>query len=303
MDDDLNRLIQHLLTISSKWNVDQLKRDLQTEEYRDSRQVKELFTYIAKICKQQDSRFFTTISRGTSLYRARSVNRIGDSNIQEAGISITDVTSGFNEDNSKEAPFGKAPAGRNNYVGVSYFYGSDDPATACSELKCFTRTTISLAEFELLCDISIVDMVKVKKFLNSEIEEAKMALGAYWGDVMYSFQVPVNSDTDYRITQIISEEFRKQGCAGLRYNSFYGCGDNYTLFNCGSNILAFKGSGLVQLMYSNQIFWDYNNRRMIESFPDHDFYQYNEDIAQGQLEKIKKSWIIDQTGKAGKSNE
>lgn len=291
-NDEMSNLNSQILYVNTGFHLEDLKNALLSDNYRESTEVQELFESISSICNDRDQRFITCLPSGTKIYRARTVTEIGDAEIQKAGISIDRTTNGFNENNSKEAPFGKAPAGRNNISGISYFYGASDPETACSELKEYTRATISVAEFELLRDVLLIDMKKVKTFSQAEIDLAGKALGKYWSGIMFQFSIPVKTDKEYRLTQIISEEFRKQGCDGLCYSSFYGHGLNYTVFSCGSNVLAYKNSRLVQLMYNNQVFWDYNNKCVLESFPDPHMYQFNDHVAQKQLDSIKRSWAV-----------
>ena len=265
---------------------------LLSNDYRSDPNVLELFRSIATLCEKKDDRFFTKLPRGTHLYRARLVHDIGDSQICFRGVEIGEITKGFDENNSREAPLGKSAVGRNNLEGVSYLYVASDPATACAELKALGRNTFSVAEFELVQDIYVVDLVKVKSFSEQEMAEAGYALGKYWTEVMFWFSRPILEESDYKITQIMAEEFRKQGVDGLLYASFFGMGNNYTVFNCGSNWVRFNNSRLIQQMYTNQIYWDYNNKCCLESFPDNEFYQYSESIADTQLQSIKKSWAM-----------
>ena len=48
-------------------------------------------------------------------------------------------------------------------------------------------------------------------------------------------------------------------------------------------------------MCNNQVYWDYNNKCVLESFPDPNVYEYNDLVAQKHLDNIKKSWVINQT--------
>ena len=289
--EDLKDLVNRGKLFRAGITIKALKQHLCLENYRDYKEVKELFQDIAEICRSRDSRFFTKVCQGTTIFRARVVRGIGNALIQDQGITINDMnTTGFDELNSREAPLGITEPGRNNVKGGSYFYAASNPATACAELKENGRQTISVAEFITRKDIEVVDLEKVKTFSEDEIEKSKYALGKYWGDLMFMFQVPIHDDSDYRITQIIAEEFRKQGVEGIVYGSFYGDGKNYTLFNCGTNILSFENSRLIQQMYTNQIYWDYNNHCCLMSFSDTEYYQFDEASARAQLNNIKQSW-------------
>lgn len=278
-----------------------IREALLSDNYRCNSHVLELFDNIASICKNKDDRFFTKLPLGTCLYRARVIRDVGDVQICSKGIEIDDSTKGFDEMNSREAPLGTSSGGRNNPEGISYLYLASDPATACSELKLLSRNTISVAEFELCREMSVVDLVKVKTFSEQELKNQRVALGKFWGEIMFWFCVPVNTKDDYIITQIISDEFRKQGIDGLLYGSFFGMGNNYTIFNCGTNNIVYKNSRLVQQMYTNHIYWDYNNKCCLESYSDHDYYQFSEEIASEQLRRIKQSWVVSK--KVDKANK
>jgi len=267
-----------------------IREVLLSADYRSNSHVLELFSDIRSICKKKDERFFTALPIGTCLYRARVVRDIGDVQICSRGVAIGEFTKGFDEMNSREAPFGKSSAGRNNLAGVPYLYLASDPATACAELKHLSRSTFSVAEFELARELYVVDLVKIKSFSDQELKDKGFAPGKYWGEIMFWFSVPVNTKDDYIVTQIISNEFRKQGVDGLLYGSFFGIGDNFTIFDSSSNDVVFKNSRLVQQMYTNQVYWDYNNKCCLESYPDHDFYQFSKEDASEQLRRIKKSW-------------
>lgn len=97
------------------------------------------------------SQFRSTLSPNTILYRAREIST-EDYRHQDTGLSISlnnnqYTTTGYNSENSIEAPIGITPQGRNNIAGVSYLYLASNPVTACTEIKSSLRSLIFLAEF------------------------------------------------------------------------------------------------------------------------------------------------------------
>lgn len=248
-----------------------------------------MFEKIEQICEDKDERFLTVVPKNTRLFRARKVNLERDNT--DLGICIDEnmITNGFNDTNSREAPIGISNAGRNNIMGMSYLYASSDIATACSEIKTDIRSVISIAEFEILEDMVFIDLNKDKEFTCEENEKENMSLGAFFTDFMFWFTKKMNDEEEYIPTQIIAEQFRKQGVPGLIYHSFYAEGKNYTIFDCGKNKVRYLDSRLVIHQYSDEVFWDYNNKCYLRSYVTQTD-QNNLDIAKKQLKLIKESF-------------
>jgi RES domain. len=143
------------------------------------------------------------------------------------------------------APFGKsrmlplpdrAREGRANPKGIPYLYCATHKETAMAEVRPWKDSFISLAQFETLRDLRIVDCAwgnpKRKFVLEGELPRADWN-HAVWADIDGAFSVPVSpSDdlADYVPTQIIAEFFKVHGWDGLAYRSSLGEGHNIALF-------------------------------------------------------------------------
>lgn len=73
--------------------------------------------------------------------------------------------------NSREPIIGISGEGRNNIAGSSYLYVASDPQTACMEVKSTPSELISLAEFELLKDMEMIDFGDKKEFNTNDYDD------------------------------------------------------------------------------------------------------------------------------------
>jgi len=207
--------------------------------------------------------FSATISKGRTLFRARVVNP--EEMMYEKGFGLDRETNnllGYNETESREPPLGISGAGRNNYKGATYIYLSNNPATACSEIKPKIRQIISLAEFETLDTIKIIDFSS-KKVLKSE---DKFNMGRLISEIMFMYFMPVTNEKDYFASQYLTDYIRKTGIDGISYRSYYDeTGINYTIFNSDHRKLKFCGSRLVLFQSESKVFLDFNNQNVFTS--------------------------------------
>lgn len=223
----------------------------------------ELFRIIDNIIIEPESNGFKkSINPGTLLFRARVVKpKDYPKQDRNNGISIStregkNETKGFDEMNSIESPLRIPGEGRNNTKGMSYLYVAEDELTACTEIKSSPRELISLATFEVVSPIDIIDLsddVNIKT--NSYSNELHM--GCLFGMLMSEFTVPKEND-DYYMTQILSDYFRKTGIDGIGYRSFRTDKTNYTIFNSHKSKIRFLSSRLVLHYSSIDVFWDFN---------------------------------------------
>lgn len=242
----------------------------------------------------KDQRFYRVIRKGTKLYRARVVKNFDYKNFYDFDAS-SQYVHGYNETNSREAPIGKSPSGRNNIEGVSYLYVSKDEKTACAELKSSPMDLISLATFELTRNMKIVDFALFdKKFKANEIDNDQLALGLLFARIMKSYITPVRNkeeDKTYKITQIISDHIRKMGVDGIAYGSFYDRqGENFTFFNSHKNFFAFCGSRLLVNKSQRVSFLDFENENIVNVYSRNDT-KYDKKAADNMMDNIKYTII------------
>lgn len=219
------------------------------------------------IINDSEKRYYKMMPSDTILYRARMAVL---NTCYNKGVRIDNslITHGFNELNSREAPIGISSEGRNNINGVSYLYLADSPQTACAEIKSQLKSLISVAQFKLVKNISIFDLANDVTFDKTDNNKENIALNHFFTKIMFSFMKPVGTkDKDiYKVTQFISEYFRKNGIAGISYRSSYNDnGINYTFFHSSNNFIRFIDSSLFVHKSSIEVFVDLNNREELNS--------------------------------------
>ena len=221
----------------------------------------ELLSIIDKyVLGAENGLFYKSVRKGSKLYRARIVD---ESMVKlDYGISVTKEggLSGLNESESREAPLGIATEGRNNIKGVSYFYASNKPITACCEVKPGIRQFVSVAEFETLRAMRFVDFSSDKTL----VPDDQIHLGVLFTDIMFLFFQPVTNIEEYRATQILTDYIRKSGVDGIIYRSYFdSMGINYTIFNSDHRRIRFVSSCLYLFQNERKTFLDINNKRVI----------------------------------------
>lgn len=255
----------------------------------------ELFRVIDEIVTgTEQQQFIKSIPTGTILYHAREID-VEEYSKAENGLNIKIVnneyvTEGFNEKNSIECPLGMGGVGRNNIAGTSYLYVAEDVATACAEIKSTIRSLISVAEFEVKSALKIVDFsTDDKKFTYKQNDEYQMSLGRFITLLMMQYCQPVSNKDDYRVTQIVSDYIRKMGYDGILYRSFFTMKNNYTIFNCHKNKIAYKNSRILAHQFSDDVFWDFNSQVAIHT-ENKSNKEYDSELANGILGDMQREF-------------
>ena len=220
----------------------------------------------AMLCDAQRT-FYSTISPGTALYRARIIDSSsfskdnGLSARYEGGIF---KSTGFDQYGSKEAPLGRPSAARNNIDGVSYLYLAEEKYTACTEIRPEPPCYVSLAEFSPSRDLFLFDLKTNRQLSgNPSFEKVKQELGfspaIMFTKIMQEFAKRDANDRIYHITQYISDRIRKTGVDGVRYQSSMTKGTNITLFNSHTSIIKWTSSVVLFIPYNNFSIVDLNS--------------------------------------------
>ncbi len=160
-------------------------------------------------------------SIGQSLYRGR---------IHE--FKMTELH--FASDKMGVPPTHKATHGRLNPVGIPYLYLAKDIYTAVSEVRPWIGCEMTIAEFTLVQDISVINFSN-KVFTNVPTEDNFAAAETTWRELIaYMFSMPFDprDDTAYMPTQYVTERIKKEGFDGILYDSALNKdGYNVTLFD------------------------------------------------------------------------
>jgi hypothetical protein len=130
----------------------------------------------------------------------------------------------------------KAKEGRANPKGIPYLYVATDKNTAMAEVRPWLDSTISVGQFEIKKDITLVNCsVQHKEFFCYQQEpSAEKKEEAVWTNIGWAFSMPVtpnDSVADYIPTQIIAELFKNNKLDGIEYKSDLGKGNNIVLFD------------------------------------------------------------------------
>lgn len=126
--------------------------------------------------------------------------------------------------------------GRANAKGIPYLYLSTDKETAMAEVRPWIGSYISISQFKLIKDVTLVTCVSEDKGYKIYFKEPKPQKReiAVWKDIDKAFSRPVSQNeniADYVPTQIIAEFFKNNGLDGIAYRSSLGNGHNLALFN------------------------------------------------------------------------
>lgn len=189
--------------------------------------------------------FSCTLPKGRILYRARVIKNDEISFKNGFKYDKTFGTHGFDEMNSREPPLFLSPAGRINITGQSFFYAAETEGTAIEEVRPTPNQIISLAKFELLRDLSIVDFATDQEFPIQLRNKYNMSPGHFFTAIMLSFSTPPEDEWDYQVTQYIGDHIRKTGFDGICYMSQFTRKKNYAIFNSHPKNLKYLGSEVV----------------------------------------------------------
>lgn len=178
-----------------------------------------------KVLKVFLSNIERTLKKGTKLYRAR---------ISEE--------SGFPPNKMGAPEPGKASAGRLNPLGINYLYLSDERITTLNEVRAGAYDFVTVGEFILKSDITIIDFTLLDKISPfSDVEIIQLATNMeHLKKISYEISKPLrrNDDQlDYLPTQYIADFIKNikyengKSYEGIKYKS--------TLYEGGYNVAVF----------------------------------------------------------------
>lgn len=236
---------------------------------------------------KESTQFKKYLEAGTRCYRARIIKPEHDDKVEEMGIGITKNGEfvGYNDINSREPILGVSGEGRNNIAGASYLYIASNEETACMEVKSQFGDLVSLATFELIEPLEIIDFASDKE----DAEYCNMSIKKFFALLMLRYTEPIRDENEYRATQIISDYLRKTGVDGVAYRSFLTPGGtNYTIFNSHPSKIKFLGSRVLLHKQANHSFWDFNAETEIMSNRSGKMLAYDDKIAESHKKMLSE---------------
>jgi hypothetical protein len=202
----------------SSW--EEFKKELQHEnrffpkKAIDTEQIKELIDYLI-LDTSKNPRF---------IYRSRINREKREYLIDEMG----------------KPPDEKAPDGRANPKGISYFYGASDEKTSIAETRPYKSEIISVGKFQLKNDVKLIDLRRpILSISPFEMDDDNLILlhkdhMPFLKHLSQSLSIPVlpyKKELEYLPTQYLCELIKDKGFDGIVFKSSLGLGDNYVIFD------------------------------------------------------------------------
>lgn len=154
----------------------------------------------------------------------------------------------FTKERMKPDPY-KTLDGRINPRGMAFLYLATNETTAISEVRPWIGTDVTVAQFETVKDIKVVDcsngeinplyitVCDMDKLYTLKEPTPQEAIEIVWRWIDMAFSEPVDrndSIVDYVPTQIIAELLKTNGYGGIKYRSLFNNGKNLALFDINS---------------------------------------------------------------------
>lgn len=173
-----------------------------------------------------------TINAGSMWYRARMGAKRRAANYKDMGGPPTYYFEPHKNKEIASPPVGLATAGRVNRPGVSYLYLASNTSTAAAEIRPHPGEYISLGQFEVVKNISVIDLRShdlTKLWRNDdELEKLELIIAM---EKVFAMAAPPSNRSTYTLTQFLGELFRRLGFDGVLYRSTVGDGHNLVVFN------------------------------------------------------------------------
>jgi hypothetical protein len=208
----------------------------------------------ARYVYSEESNSFLAAAIATSKTRARLFPKgsifaraqIGYDLRPEGAEGEIEIECGYPPERMRPRRIG-VPEGRANPKGIPRLYMATTRDTAVAECRPWVGAYVSVAQFKMNRDCTIVDCSADERNLIATFEHdlpPEEREKVVWGEIAYAFSHPVQASetsADYAPTQILVEAFQKAGYEGIAYKSLLGEGHNIAMFdldmadviNCG----------------------------------------------------------------------
>ena len=203
-------------------------------------ETSKVFLLLEKIVEIEND-LIQIIEPNEQLFRGRLVSNIDELPVIE---NLALYYEGFDNYDSKEPPLLIGGDGRCNTSGMSYLYVSENEYVAAGETRPERHELISIAAFRVKRKIKIInfcDDVCVTQIVGSDIAEGLIS-SKLITKMMRQFISSREYELNYRVTQYITDYFRKAGFDGFAYRSSQTNGKCYVVFNSHSNYIEFLNS-------------------------------------------------------------
>lgn len=186
------------------------------------------------------------------VYRARNV-RPEDINAGKGIVKTNGIISGgFDEDNSGIAPSSCCKMQRLNRNGEQVFYIAEEKRTAINEVKLSRNNIYSIASFDIVNSINVLDFAGYTKEDNSTIvtdtvenrmqNNYGLSARQLYTEIQRFLTLLESSQRFYEVSNDICDLFKADSrIDGIRYYSFYS-GHNIGIWNYRKCDFIFRGS-------------------------------------------------------------
>ncbi len=144
----------------------------------------------------------------------------------------------YSIDKMGKPPEGKAPDGRANPKGISYFYGASDVTTAISETRPYKSEIVYVASFSLDNNLKMIDLrnpgKSISPFVHDDLSMIYTEFIPFLNHLSVALSIPVlpyMKDFEYLPTQYLCELIKDNGYDGIIFKSSLGSGDNFVIFD------------------------------------------------------------------------
>ncbi|EJL37554.1 RES domain-containing protein [Caulobacter sp. AP07] len=203
---------------------------------REARYVRtpEVEAFLASVLATADRRE-TTLKAGAGLWRAQLGHDWRE--VEVFGGGTESLPEPYRPERMKPL-VGRAPDGRANSKGIPSLYLATTDETAMSEARPWLAASLTLAKFEVVRPLKLVDCSRHARKLPIYFEEppASEREESVWTWIDRAFSEPMTRGDDvaeYAPTQVLAELFKQAGYDGVAYKSAFGAekGFNIALFD------------------------------------------------------------------------
>ena len=203
------------------------------ENFNEILKNKALEEIVSFVTNKYADYFVVSLPKGKKLFRARPIDMKDCGKYEKGLYRMGDTLYGYNWKESKEPPARFAKSSRLSEKGKKALYLAADEITACIESRPEVRQYVSVATFSLKQDLKKVlnfSRFDINDFQKNDISD-QIYIKNFMLKILFLYTKPVVNNNEYKITQKITNVFRKKGFKGFIYKSFCTSSCNYVFFD------------------------------------------------------------------------